>query len=773
MSLIAALGLIAPKTLAGGVPKTADASDAASGAKNAEPGDEDPVLAQLETVGDFLSNVKDDKLKAPLLKEMELLSAAHHALLASKDAAKRKAGLAKLLPKAKALVDKAAAMAGAAYARREAGEYAQGTLSGLVTQTEAQVGKVATAGPSNVLKKALADAKADIARFEAAGDLSALQTTVLTRLQNIGRVAQSIPRASAFADQDLQRADRVVAELDPAGSADLRARLKGMQDHKKAAWPAGATFVEIEHDLDFFGKSVQQLIADAGALKKTQANQAEIAALRRRVDQLKPRIDKASESPVAAFVERGQKEVRDRAASVGAYLDKGDLKSSEVVFSALGAGLDKLDQYKKAWSDFEQRMATAKNGPIKTALALKLQPAGLATSRNDAMFEREAQIRALAEEGSVSEAMAMIPQWEAESKAWADAKAAYDNLHGGKPSASTLEKLAKAPGGGPVLDELVKDLPDDIPQGVLTEAIRARYGIKLRQFEHRTDTEGYDPDKSTAVSPKKADKDVKVLYQLLGKVPLKDAKQVEDIDRYTKESGGALYAPGVFNDKIALYCGRHDDGHNQEFNKPGEVVPAGQKVDKDCEPVNTDEDTPYFDFATLHEVGHAVDDAKKVMSGGRAKDAGWEEPGTGTIAKLAAGKFGYDKGYIQDMMESKKGTPPKSRPKAPKGMNEKLWDLARQKSEAWVTAVKVDAGLWWHAADSAFNAIGDRVYHEAYAGSWVSYRLAARAQGITGYQFRAPAEWFAELYAAFWSKKLNPKHPAATWLKSLKAASMK
>ena len=77
------------------------------------------------------------------------------------------------------------------------------------------------------------------------------------------------------------------------------------------------------------------------------------------------------------------------------------------------------------------------------------------------------------------------------------------------------------------------------------------------------------------------------------------------------------------------------------------------------------------------------------------------------------------------------------------------------------------------AGTPAFNAIGDRVYHEAYAGSWVSYRLAARAQGITGYQFRAPAEWFAELYAAFWSKKLNPKHPAAAWLKSLKADSMK
>ena len=54
-------------------------------------------------------------------------------------------------------------------------------------------------------------------------------------------------------------------------------------------------------------------------------------------------------------------------------------------------------------------------------------------------------------------------------------------------------------------------------------------------------------------------------------------------------------------------------------------------------------------------------------------------------------------------------------------------------------------------------------------GSWVSYKLAARSQGITGYQFRSPMEWFAELYAAYFSKKLNPKHPAAAWLGKLKA----
>jgi hypothetical protein len=673
----------------------------------------------------------------------------------------------------KVLSGKSGAPAATDQQKADARAYSQGTLAPLVAATEQAIAKVTAASVQEVLKKGLAEAKAGIAKFEAAGDLASLQTTSLTRLQHLGQIAAAIPRASAFADQDLARAARFIEDLDPAGSADIRARLKALQDEKKNTWPTGATFDDLERSVTTFGKTVQQLIADAEVLKKKLATQGEIDALKRRADQLKPRIDKASETGVPAFVERGQKQVRDRSASLQSYLAKGDLKSSEVVFSALGAALDNLDMYKKSAADFELRMKQAKDGPIKAALALKLVPPELAASRDKAMAGREAEIRALFDAGSVAEATAKIPAWEQESKAWAEAKAAYDNMHGAKPNASGLEKLAKAPGGGPVLDELVHDLPDDIPQEVLTAAIRARYGIKLRQFEHRKGTDGDDPDTSTKVNPKAPDKDVKVLYEVLGKVPLKDVKQVEEIDRYTKESGGALYDPGLFNDKIALYCGQHDDGNNQEFNKPGEVVPAGQHVDPDCEPVNTDVDMPYFDFATMHEVGHAVDDAKHVMNDARRRDAGWEEPSAGTIADLAANKFGYDADYILDMMKSKSGAPPKKQPKLPKGMNAAMWDLSRQKAEAWVQAVKVDAGIWWHAGQCKDNAIGDRVYHEAYEGSWVSYKLAARAQGITGYQFRAPGEWFAELYAAFWSKKLNPKHPAASWLKSLKADSMK
>ena len=79
--------------------------------------------------------------------------------------------------------------------------------------------------------------------------------------------------------------------------------------------------------------------------------------------------------------------------------------------------------------------------------------------------------------------------------------------------------------------------------------------------------------------------------------------------------------------------------------------------------------------------------------------------------------------------------------------------------QSWIDAVRVSADLWWNGAESKNRAIGGVVYQEAYEGEWVSYNLAARSQGIQGYQFRSPAEWFAELYAAYYSDKLKPSHP--------------
>jgi hypothetical protein len=47
-------------------------------------------------------------------------------------------------------------------------------------------------------------------------------------------------------------------------------------------------------------------------------------------------------------------------------------------------------------------------------------------------------------------------------------------------------------------------------------------------------------------------------------------------------------------------------------------------------------------------------------------------------------------------------------------------------------------------------ALGGRVYEESYDKSWNSYAVEARDRKVSKYQFRAPGEWFAESYAAYY-----------------------
>lgn len=95
--------------------------------------------------------------------------------------------------------------------------------------------------------------------------------------------------------------------------------------------------------------------------------------------------------------------------------------------------------------------------------------------------------------------------------------------------------------------------------------------------------------------------------------------------------------------------------------------------------------------------------------------------------------------------------------------------LAKDPAVKWCETVRLkgsSTGLWDSGASGATaHALSDkRVYQEAYRGKWVSYELTARAAGVSSYQFRAPGEWFAEAYSAFFLRKLKDSHPLHSWL---------
>ena len=95
------------------------------------------------------------------------------------------------------------------------------------------------------------------------------------------------------------------------------------------------------------------------------------------------------------------------------------------------------------------------------------------------------------------------------------------------------------------------------------------------------------------------------------------------------------------------------------------------------------------------------------------------------------------------------------------------WKKRLKDVDDWHTLATTE-GVWSNNANSMNIAMKDgRIYHQAYKGTWVSYQASARSRGITGYQFRAPGEWFSELYAAYKIGKLKSKHPSVSWLSKL------
>ena len=77
-------------------------------------------------------------------------------------------------------------------------------------------------------------------------------------------------------------------------------------------------------------------------------------------------------------------------------------------------------------------------------------------------------------------------------------------------------------------------------------------------------------------------------------------------------------------------------------------------------------------------------------------------------------------------------------------------------------------GLWEKGAGAiSAAAVGGRVYHQAYSNKWVSYLFSARAKGVSQYQFRAPGEWFSEVYAVYQMGLMPENHPdaqAMSWI---------
>ena len=60
-----------------------------------------------------------------------------------------------------------------------------------------------------------------------------------------------------------------------------------------------------------------------------------------------------------------------------------------------------------------------------------------------------------------------------------------------------------------------------------------------------------------------------------------------------------------------------------------------------------------------------------------------------------------------------------------------------------------------------------RIFTKSYPEKYASYAVAGRVDEVSKYQWRAPGEWFAEMYAAYFGGYLAKNHPQRAWLKGI------
>ncbi len=226
------------------------------------------------------------------------------------------------------------------------------------------------------------------------------------------------------------------------------------------------------------------------------------------------------------------------------------------------------------------------------------------------------------------------------------------------------------------------------------------------------------------------------MYDMFGQVPLRDTchAKLQKL-AYTKKGGTAWYV--------------------------GAEITMGDLGTTDWEFAGYKDGAKAFSVTTLHELGHAVDDKYGIMKANQTKAncGGWSD---GNIAmdavadaflkdfKAHAGSaVTFDAEKLKQAVLDALGKGTTGRPT---GCSTTDWAAVKGLLEN-CAAIKSGNNPWetgkYHAE---FEGI---VYQESYGNRWTSYSASARSGGTTvrDYQWRAPGEWFAELYGWSWTKK--------------------
>ncbi len=285
---------------------------------------------------------------------------------------------------------------------------------------------------------------------------------------------------------------------------------------------------------------------------------------------------------------------------------------------------------------------------------------------------------------------------------------------------------------------------DAIVQKVYAKALKDRYGIEISNPAGMANTH------------------LEQVYEMFDKVPEADVVQgrmkkltYQPLDDKGEKNTGAAYGGAeIFMGDYGKETWTYLDPDN-----PGkEIKPNG------------------FSISTLHELGHSVDDRFGVMRSNQGKKGagGWNEENREKVAaalikhfKAGDGKaIAMDAAALDDMAQKALSG---AKTKRPDGMSDEDWAKQPKQDKPATLSAKdwkvidkfLDYCVSRGSSEWPWGKVSDidgRSYHEAYDNEWVSYDATSRSASNTvrDYQWRAPAEYFAELYAFTYMQSKPP-----------------
>ncbi len=550
--------------------------------------------------------------------------------------------------------------------------------------------------------------------------------TALDKLVADGAQAKKAPHA-----------DQAKAELErfTAQSTGAAAALK-VPDNAKAAKALGEAAAALEAAKKIQAAHAQfkgELTAVEAALKALQASP--------RAAKIKSKVD-----PIAAALTQAKDKdkAHDGAAALQALR-----RASDLVRDAKTADADRA-AFERDSADIAKTVKATKDAAEKTALEKMVADA-----------EKQADAMKFADAGkSLKQVLVRI------DKAKLDAKITAN------PADPEIAKIANKMvenGGADTVDKMIAALPGGNDTRAIAALAEGRYGTKFKS--------------GPALAGGNQVQAMQAICAMFATVP-------DDVRKNTSITG-VSHTDAIGTSAVPRVGGAHnfDNGEITLGGRPSvgsralgtaltsvdpislaSVKQLPSTIDTKCLPKDAGT-VELLSWVAAHEVGHGMDDKRGFMATHEsdAKYGGWVrfgasvQPLADIIGADARFKEYYktpeQRQYILDRLMSKPPNPPAAAAGSAAA-------AARTAFDTWFTTA-TSPGVFERQADSDSLKIGKLIYHEAYTRDWVGYLAEARNQGLTGYQFRAPAEWFAELYAGYRSGKLKDTHPAMDWLKKL------